>query len=78
MESIFVNTASLDNPEDFAPTTHFGIESQLPWHDVRDELARIRREDSRELSELWEAAGGRVDDPPRNTPVSGKPAGTGK
>lgn len=72
MESIFVNTASLDNPEDFAPTTHFGIESQLPWLDVHDELARLRSEDSHELSELWDAAGVRVKDAPRNTTVTGK------
>jgi len=77
-EWIFVKTASLDNPQDFAPTTHFGIESQLPWLDVLDELPRLRSEDSGELSELWEAAGVRVDEAPRNTTLSGKPAGTGK
>lgn len=77
-EWIFVKTASLDNPEDFAPTTHFGIESQLPWHDVHDELPRLRSEESAELDELWKSAGVDVDDPPRNTTVSRKPAGTGK
>lgn len=74
---VFVKTASLDNPEDFAPTTHFGIESQLPWHDVHDDLPRIRSEDSPELSELWEAAGVGVNDPPRNTTISRKPESTG-
>lgn len=63
---IFIKTTNLDHPEEYAPTTHFGIESQLPWHDIHDELPRIRSEDSTELSDIWEAAGVRVSDPPRN------------
>ncbi len=67
---IFIKTANLDNPEDFAPTTHFGVESQLPWHDIHDEFPRIKCDDSPELSELWESAGVRATDPPRNTTIS--------
>lgn len=70
---IFVKTANLDRPEDFAPTTHFGVESRIPWHDVHDELPRLRCEDSRELSELWESAGVKASDPPRNTRIGKKP-----
>ncbi|MCH9673838.1 MAG: GFA family protein, partial [Gammaproteobacteria bacterium] len=71
-EWIFVKTANLDNPEEFAPTTHFGVESQLPWHDVHDDLPRLRCEDSRELAELWDSAGVHVSDAPRNVQVTRK------
>ena len=70
---IFIKTANLDNPLDFAPTTHFGVESQLPWHDVHDELPRIRSEESPELCKAWERAGVRETDPPRNFSFSKKP-----
>ena len=71
-EWIFIKTASLDNPGDFPPSTHFGTESQIPWHEIRDELPRIRCEESPELSELWESAGVRVTDPPRATAIASK------
>lgn len=63
---IFIKTASLDNPQNFAPTTHFGVESQLPWHDVHDSLPRIRSEQSSELCEAWEEVGVSETDPPRS------------
>lgn len=69
---IFVKTLSLDNPENFAPTTHFGVESQMPWHDVHDDFPRLRCEDSPELVEAWESAGVSISDPPRNVNVSNK------
>lgn len=37
---IFIKTANLDHPEKLAPTSHVGVESQLPWHDVHDDLRR--------------------------------------
>lgn len=74
---IFVKTANLDRPEEFAPTTHFGMESQVPWHDVHDELPRLRCEDSQELSELWERVGVKASDPPRNTRIGKKPDSPG-
>lgn len=70
---IFVKTANLDHPEKFAPTTHFGVESQVPWHDVYDELPRLRCEESRELSALWESAGVKASESPRNTRMAKKP-----
>ena len=69
---IFIKTASLDNPQNFAPTTHFGVESQLPWHDVYDSLPRIRSEQSPELCEAWEAAGVSETDQPRSFRFSKK------
>jgi adenylate cyclase len=52
-----IKTATLDNPEDFAPTCHLGIESQLPWLDIHDDLPRTRSEDSPELRKRWDAVG---------------------
>ena len=54
---LVINTVALDNPEDFAPTWHGGTESQLPWFDVHDELARMRSEDSPALRRAWESVG---------------------
>jgi class 3 adenylate cyclase len=54
---IAIFTAGLDNPEDFAPTWHGGIESQLPWIDLHDDLPRKRCEESPELRRAWESAG---------------------
>ncbi len=36
---------SLDHPEDFPPTCHCGIESQLPWLKIDDDLPRRKTED---------------------------------
>ncbi len=56
-EYVGMKTATLDNPEDFAPTCHLGIESQLPWLDIHDDLPRTRSEDSPELRRRWESVG---------------------
>ena len=69
-EWIFVKTLCLDNPEDFAPTTHFCIESQMPWHDVHDDLPRLSCEDSPSLVENWESVGVHISDSPRNVNLS--------
>jgi len=69
---IFVKTLNLDNPENYAPTTHFGIESQMPWHDIHDDLPRLRCEDSPELVSAWESAGVSISEPPRNVNVPRK------
>lgn len=52
-----VKTASLDHPEDFAPTWHLGIESKMPWLEIQDDLPRVRCTDSPELQERWKAVG---------------------
>ena len=48
-------TATLDNPEDFAPTWHAGIESQMPWLDIHDTLPRTQCEESPGLRKAWES-----------------------
>jgi class 3 adenylate cyclase len=54
-------TTSLDNPEDFAPSWHGCVESQLPWLQIHDDLPRMRAEEAPMLKKAWESAG--VDDP---------------
>ncbi len=53
-----IKTASLDHPEEFAPTWHLGIESKMPWLEIHDDLPRVRCSDSPELQRRWEAVGG--------------------
>ncbi len=48
---------SLDHPEDFAPTQHTGIESQIPWLDMHDDLPRFRSEESQNLLRRWTEVG---------------------
>ena len=60
-EYLVVTTASLDKPEDFAPTWHAGIESQMPWLDIHDDLPRTRCDESPSLRKAWGSVG--VTDP---------------
>ena len=50
---IEICTASLDNPEDFPPTYHLGVESQMPWLNIHDDLPRIRCDEAPDLVEAW-------------------------
>jgi adenylate cyclase len=43
----------LDNPEDYAPTWHGGIESQVSWLQIHDDLPRARCEESPFLQKAW-------------------------
>jgi adenylate cyclase len=54
---IVVHVSSLDNPEDFPPTWHLGVESQMPWAETYDGLPRVRCEDSPAISQAWESVG---------------------
>lgn len=54
---LIMMTACLDNPEDFAPTWHGGIESQMPWLDIRDDLPRNPCDKSADLQRRWGAVG---------------------
>ncbi len=56
-EYLVIQTVSLDHPEDFAPTWHAGIESQLPWFDIHDDLPRTRCDESPDLHRAWESVG---------------------
>ena len=44
-EEIGVPIGSLDHPEDASPKSHWGIESQMPWLAIHDDLPRIRTEE---------------------------------
>jgi DNA-binding SARP family transcriptional activator len=52
---IVVFAASLDNPEPNAPTWHLGVESQMPWVDIRHARKRVRCQDSPDIVEAWAA-----------------------
>jgi class 3 adenylate cyclase len=52
-----VFAATLDHPEDFAPTYHGGTESQMPWLDIHDDLPRRCVVDSINARTRWETAG---------------------
>jgi len=54
---LVIFTASLDNPEDFGPGWHLGVESQMPWFEIRDDLARLRCKDSPGLVAAWKSVG---------------------
>jgi len=54
-------TTSLDNPEDYAPSWHGGVESQLPWFKIHDDLPRTRSDEAPMLKSSWGSAG--VPDP---------------
>ncbi|MFT4729894.1 MAG: adenylate cyclase [Granulosicoccus sp.] len=54
---LVISIASLDEPENFAPTWHGGIESQMSWLDINDGLPRTKSEDSPALCKAWESIG---------------------
>ncbi len=54
---LVIITTSLDNPEDYAPSWHGGVESQLPWFKIHDDLPRTRSDESPMLKSAWESAG---------------------
>ena len=60
-----IRLATLDNPEDFPPTCHFGVENQLPWLDINDDLPRLRTGDDPELAASWQRIGQPKDGPAR-------------
>ncbi len=49
--------ATLDRPENVAPSWHGGIESQMPWLDIKDELPRTRCIDAPSLQKAWASVG---------------------
>ncbi len=50
-------TATFDNPEEFTPAVHGGIESRMPWMDINDNLPRSRCDESKALRAAWESVG---------------------
>ena len=59
----WVLIASLDNPENFVPASHFGIESQMPWLEIHDDLPRVRYKDAPAMVAAWESVGLPVPEP---------------
>ena len=48
---------SLDHPADWPPTLHCGVESQVPWLTIDDDLPRVRTEDDPDFIAAVAAAG---------------------
>jgi hypothetical protein len=44
-DSGIVSTGSLDHPEDWPPMKHVGIEGQVPWLVIHDDLPRTRTDE---------------------------------
>jgi adenylate cyclase len=56
-EYLPIRLATMDNPADFPPTMHYGVESQMPWLDINDDLPRICIDDDPEMQRRWTAVG---------------------
>ncbi len=50
---ITIQLGSLDHPENIVPTWHSGIESQMPWLNIHDDLPRVRSQLQPDLVEAW-------------------------
>ncbi len=57
LEKVWVYVGTLDHPEDAPPTGHSGIESQVPWLTIDDDLPRTRTEDDPDIIAAKAAAG---------------------
>ena len=68
---LVVHTSSLDEPENFAPSVHSGIESKISWFDILDDLPRTRSADSKVLQEAWASVG--LPDPESWGPLARPP-----
>ncbi len=44
-DRVFATIGSLDHPEDWPPSVHWGVESQIPWLTIDDGLPRKRTEE---------------------------------
>lgn len=68
---LVLHTSSLDQPENFAPLIHSGIESKMPWFDILDDLPRTRSAESKVLQEAWSSVG--LPDPETWGPLAKTP-----
>jgi adenylate cyclase len=68
---LVVHTSSLDEPKNYAPSVHSGIESQMPWIEILDDLPRTRSAESRVLQEAWSSVG--LPDPETWGPLAKPP-----
>ncbi len=47
---VFVWTGTLDRPQDAPPKWHTGIESQVPWLVIDDDLPRLKTDDNPDVT----------------------------
>jgi adenylate cyclase len=59
----FIYLAGMDRPEDYPPTWHLGIESQMPWLQLHDDLPRVRCKDAPAIVDAWAAVHMEVPEP---------------
>ena len=52
---------SLDHPEEWPPAMHVGVESQMPWLAIHDDLPRTRTEDDDDYAAVQAATEKGVD-----------------
>lgn len=52
-EWLNVFVATFDDPLTFSPDWHLGVESQMPWLKIQDNLERVRCSDAPELVQAW-------------------------
>ncbi len=52
-EWLNVMVATFDEPKTFTPGWHLGVESQMPWLKIQDDLERVRSADSPHLVQAW-------------------------
>ncbi len=52
-EWLNVFVATFDDPEPYVPTYHLGVESQMPWLKIQDDLPRVRCAESPGLVKAW-------------------------
>jgi adenylate cyclase len=63
---ITIQLGSLDHPENIVPTWHSGIESQMPWLKIHDDLPRVRCQHQPDLVDAWASVGLPVPEPNLN------------
>ncbi len=68
---VAVFTATFDEPQEYGPAWHLGVESQMPWLVIRDDLDRLRCKDSPGLVDAWASAG--IDITCRNITIYQRP-----
>ncbi len=56
-DTVYVYLGGIDHPENLAPTSHMGIESQMPWLTISDDLPRMRTDDYAAVAVAKAAAG---------------------
>ena len=52
-EWLNVLVATFDDPETYSPGWHLGVESQMPWLKIQDNLERVRCADAPDLVQAW-------------------------